>query len=185
MTTPISVETVAQVAEHSNIVAIKDTSPTLERAESLISATAGSKISIMQGNESLVLSSLERGAHGMVTALAGIAPEWHARLWNAARQRDAAVANEFNDRIVELWQMFRFEEVGRSIAAFTCSIKLALQRRGWLDRVDGMLPGFTPDEAFTRLIHEHLDRVGLPASLGRGLRVDPPHKQGGDKGAIA
>jgi 4-hydroxy-tetrahydrodipicolinate synthase len=185
MTTPIGVETVARVAEHANIVAMKDTSPTMERAESLIRATAATNISILQGNESLVLNSLQLGAHGMVTALAGIVPEWHAKLFNAVRDGNPESANQFNDRIVQLWQMFGFEDVGRSISSFACSIKLALQRRGWLENLDGMLTGFTPDEAFKRLIQEHLNRVGVPTSDGRELRIDPPHVLGGDQGAVA
>ena len=185
MITPIGVETVARVAEHANIVAMKDTSPTMERAESLIRETAAADISILQGNESLVLNSLQLGAHGMVTALAGIVPEWHAKLLDMVRSGDPESANQFNDRIVQLWQMFGFEDVGRSISSFTCAIKIALQRRGWLDNLDGMLTGFTPDEAFQRLIQEHLVRVGVPTSDGRELRVDPPHVLGGEQGAVA
>lgn len=185
MTTSIGVDTVARVAEHSNIVAIKDTSATIERMESLVRATASSDISILQGNESLVLNSLQLGAHGMVTALAGIVPEWHASLLEAMRRQDIAVAHQYNDRIVQLWQMFRFDEVASSISAFACAIKLALRQRGWLERLDGMLPGFVPDEAFERLIHEHLNQVCLPSPGDRELRIDPPHKVGGDQGAVA
>lgn len=185
MTTSIGVDTVACVAEHPNIVAIKDTSATIERMESLVRATATSDISILQGNESLVLNSLQLGAHGMVTALAGIVPEWHTALFEAMNRQDIPAAHQYNDRIVQLWQMFRFEEVGSSISAFACAIKMALRQRGWLDRLDGMLSGFVPDEAFERLIHEHLNRVCLPSRDGRELRIDPPHEAGGDQGAVA
>jgi dihydrodipicolinate synthase/N-acetylneuraminate lyase len=185
MTTPIGIETVARLAEHSNIVAIKDTSPNIERAAALIRAAGSADISIMQGNESLALGSLQLGAHGMVTALAGVVPEWHAALLDAVRRGDSKAANEHSERIVQLWQMFRFEDVGHSISAFACAIKLALRRRGWLERMDGMLEGFAPDDAFEQLIQEHLNRVGVPLSGGQVLRVDPPHVSGGDQGAVA
>jgi 4-hydroxy-tetrahydrodipicolinate synthase len=185
MTTPIDTETVARVAEHQNIVAMKDTSPNLERAEALMRATTSSNISILQGNESLAYTSLQLGAHGMVTALAGVVPEWHAALFDAVRRRDFEKANRYHEQITQLWQMFRFDEVGQSISAFTCAIKLALRRRGWLERLDGMLEGFVPSDAFERLILEHLDRAGVPFGEGRGLRADPPHLSGGDQGAVA
>jgi 4-hydroxy-tetrahydrodipicolinate synthase len=185
MTTPINPETVARVAEHPNIVAIKDTSPNLERAEALIRATTSSDISVLQGNESLAYTSLQLGAHGMVTALAGVVPEWHAALFDAVHARDFERANRYHEQIVQLWQMFRFAEVSESISAFTGAIKLALRRRGWLDGLDGMLEGFVPDDAFERLIMEHLDRAGVPAAAGRGSRIDPPHRCGGNQGAVA
>ena len=132
-----------------------------------------------------MLKSLLAGAHGTVTALAGVVPEWHAALLDAVRKRDLQAADRYNDRIVQLWQMFHFEEVGESISAFACAIKLALRRRGWLDRLDGMLAGFVPDEAFQRMIQEQLDRVDLPFRDGRDLRFDPPHVRDGDPGAVA
>jgi dihydrodipicolinate synthase/N-acetylneuraminate lyase len=185
MTTPLGTETVAEVAAHPNIVAIKDTSPDIERAEALIRATASADISILQGNESLALSSLQLGAHGMVTALAGVVPEWHAALFDAVRAHDLELAIRYNEQIVQLWQMFRIAEVSDSISAFTCAIKLALKRRGWLEGLDGMLAGFVPDEAFEGVIQELLNRVGVPLCDGRGLRMDPPHISGGDQGAVA
>jgi dihydrodipicolinate synthase/N-acetylneuraminate lyase len=185
MTTHICAETVARVAEHPNIVAMKDTSPNIERAEALIRATASAEISILQGNESLALSSLQLGAHGMVTALAGVVPEWHAAMFDAVRAHHLETAIRYNEQIVQLWQMFRIEEIAESISAFTRSIKLALRRRGWLENLDGMLAGYEPDVAFEGLILEHLNRVGVPLGDGRGLRIDPPHISGGDQGAVA
>lgn len=185
MTTQIDIDTVARISEHPNIVAMKDTSPTLERAQALVQATTSSNLSILQGNESLAYASLQSGAHGMVTALAGVVPEWHAALFDAVRERDFEKASLYHEQIVQLWQMFRLDEVGQSISAFTCTIKMALRRRGWLERLDGMLAGFAPSEAFERLIIEHLNRTGVPLGDGRGLRVDPPHITGGEQGAVA
>jgi dihydrodipicolinate synthase/N-acetylneuraminate lyase len=185
MTTPIDVETVVRVAKHPNIVAMKETSPNLDRAESLIRATAECEIAVLQGNESLVRQSLALGAHGMVTALAGVVPEWHLKLRDAVKVNDVQVAKVQNDRLVELWKMFQFDEVSRSISAFACAIKLALRRRGWLDQLDGMLSGFTADAAFEKMIDEHLNRVGVPRGDGRAIRLDLPHEIIGDQSAVA
>jgi 4-hydroxy-tetrahydrodipicolinate synthase len=185
MTTSIDVETVAQVARHENVVAVKDTSTTVERIQSLIAATRGVEVSILQGNESLAYESLKLGANGMVTALAGVVPEWHAKLLEAVKGNHAAAAHDYHTRIVELWNMFRFEEVSRSISSFACAIKLALRRRGWLDRLDGMLPGFTPDAKFIQLIEEHLTKAGVPTHDGRAFRMDQRHDMVGDQSAVA
>lgn len=185
MTTSIDVETAARVAGHVNVVAMKDTSTSVERVQLLMQALAPTGIAVLQGNESLVHESLKLGAHGMVTALAGVVPEWHVKLLDAFKAGHAATADECGERIVELWKMFRFEEVGRSISAFACAIKIALQRRGWLEQLDGMVPGFVPDAAFVRLIDEHLTNVGLPTQESRALRVDLPHELTGDQSAVA
>lgn len=174
MATPLEVDTVAQSAEHENIVAMKDTSPAVDRIAALAAATAHLDFPVMQGSEISLAESLAAGARGMATALAGVAPEWHVDLFHAARTSNAATVALSQRRIAELWEMFRFEQTGESISAFSASLKLALRRRGWLDSLAGMMPGFAVDAEFEQRIHQHLDAVGLPSDTGVSHRIDPP-----------
>ncbi|MEX0642994.1 MAG: dihydrodipicolinate synthase family protein [Pirellulales bacterium] len=169
MATPFDVEAVARAAHHPNIVGMKDSSHAIERVASMIEATADADFAVLQGNESLVYESMLLGAQGMATALAGVVPEWHAALYEAVRNRDLQSAEQYGDRIAQLREMFLMEEVSHSISAFTYSIKLALRRRGWLERLDGMLTGFTPDDSYKQMIHEYLNRVGVPSCNGHAL----------------
>ena len=162
MSTAISVETVARVAEHENIVAIKDTNPDIERTAALIEVTAGKDFSVFQGNEVLLLESLTRGAKGMVTAIANFAPESHADLYKTAIAGNITEAKRHQAQIVRLLEILFFEPVLGSISAFAACIKLAVKRRGWLDRTDVMLPGFVLDEGFQTMVQNHLAVLGVP-----------------------
>jgi 4-hydroxy-tetrahydrodipicolinate synthase len=172
MPTPIAVETIARLAEHPNVVAMKETSADENRLEALLRATRGAKLTVLQGSEPLLLRTLRGGGHGCVTALAAIAPEWHRDMlaaWRTGREGDAARAEL---RIVDLWQMFLLPQMKTSFGYFARSLMLAARARGWIDSTASMLPGFEPDESFDRAIDAHLKRIGffeLAADNGRSI----------------
>jgi dihydrodipicolinate synthase/N-acetylneuraminate lyase len=165
MVAAIEPDTVATLAVHPNIVAIKDTSPEPARIQAIMKAVAGLPIQVFQGNESLAYESYKLGSHGTVTALAGVVPEWHAELYRAATSDDAQRAISASERITNLWRMFRLEVVGTSISAFAYSLKLAMHRRGWLDSTEVMMPGFVPSDELKRQVIEHLVNVNAPAKM--------------------
>lgn len=183
--TPVEIETVVELAAHPNVVAIKDTSGTVERATTLLRATAGMKISVLQGSEGVLNESLAAGAHGAVAALACMAPEWFAGLYATHRKKDLEMANEFASRIRRLCGVFEFPEMGESIAAFAHAIKLGARKRGWLERVEGMLTGYKPATDFEKRVVNHFDGVGLPRLEGMNARRDSSHLGPGDHHAIA
>ena len=163
MPTPLSFETIALVAEHPNVVAVKHTSTSVEQVKSLVEAVAGRNITVLQGNELFLAESYFAGATGgMVTALAGVVPEWHVDLYRSLQASDQVAAQKSQQRILDLWQMFRVDSVQESISTFVFSLKSALQRRGWLDQLDAMMPGFVPSEELKREIARHLRIAGVP-----------------------
>ena len=182
MPTPLSVDTIAIVAAHPNVVAVKYTSTEIDKLPSLVTATAGTNLSVLQGNEKNLQLSYSAGATGgMVTALAGVVPEWHVCLYRALQEGNERTATEMQNRIVRLWRMLRIEAVQQSISAFTYSLKLALFRRGWIERLDGMMPGFVPDEGFRQEVNRQLDAAGVPdgsyhfQTESGCRRIDPPN----------
>lgn len=164
MTTPFAVETIARLAEHSNIVNYKDTSTDMSRLRQIIAATSGTSLKIYQGSESLILESLKGGAQGCVSALATISPEWHRQLIDAFRQENCPLAEQYQDRIDELLQLFKIPEVKTSLSHFVHTLKKGAQCRGWLTNPASLLAGFEPSEEFNRAILRILNDVQLNAS---------------------
>ena len=173
--TALNPETAAKAAEHPNIVAIKDTSPDMQRVQAMLAATSHSKIALLQGNETLIRDSLSLGAAGMVSALANVAPEWHADLYRAAQAHKRGEADEMQDRITRLWTMFKLEPIGKSIAAFTYSLRLGLERRGWLQNKFGIVEGFEPTDVFRHSLTDHFIACGVPTAGSFGVRIDAGH----------
>lgn len=161
MPTEFAVETVARLAEHPNIVAMKDTSADLDRFGELVAATAGTNLALLQGSERLIHQSMRLGGGGCVAAMAGVAPEWHVRLYKAHLDRQDDTAAAYQKRIVDLCELFRLKEIGQSFSYFSYALKSVLRRRGWLDSVCGMMPGFHPEEAFEQRVLEVLQAAGL------------------------
>jgi 4-hydroxy-tetrahydrodipicolinate synthase len=161
MPTPIAVETIAKLAAHPNVVAMKETSADEKRLEALLDATRGTTLTILQGSEPLLLRTLRGGGHGCVTALAAVAPEWHRDMvaaWRGGRLEEAARAE---GRIVDLWQMFLLPQMKVSFGYFSRSLMLAARARGWICPTVDMLPGFEPEPSFDAAIDAHLRRIGF------------------------
>lgn len=161
MPSVFEVETVARLAQHPNVVAFKESSGDGERMARLMDATRGTHLRVFQGNEPLLLSSLRAGAQGCVTALANIAPDWHRNVVAAWLAGDLAAAQTWQDRLSELWKMFRFPTTSESFGHFLHTMKLTLHRRGWIASADSFVPGFASDPMFDQAILEHVKKAGL------------------------
>lgn len=161
MQTAFGVEITARLMEHPNVVAMKDTSTDMERFAELLPVAVATKTALMQGSERLLLESFRHGAAGCVTALAGLAPRWHANLFRACREGDDQAAETEQQRIDRLWEIFRFDEMKTSFSYFARSLKLGLVAQGWISTAANTMPGFVPDAAFDEKVRRHLIEVGL------------------------
>jgi 4-hydroxy-tetrahydrodipicolinate synthase len=72
--------TVARLAAHDRIVAIKEASGSIERAQQIIAA-AGGGVKVLSGDDPLTLSILVAGGHGVISTAANVVPEKWAALW--------------------------------------------------------------------------------------------------------
>jgi 4-hydroxy-tetrahydrodipicolinate synthase len=161
MPSGFDVETVAKLAEHPNVVTVKDTTLESQRVAALIEATRGTELALFQGREAELQSSLTQGMTGCVTALAGMAPEWHNELYQAVQRGDSATAGTMQQRIDALTKLFKLDHAGQSFAHFAYMIRRGVQRRGWLKHTAGMVPGFKPEPAFTASIDRIVEESGL------------------------
>lgn len=170
MPTAFAVPTIARLAAHPNIIAIKDTNGgDHNRCAEILAATAGQSFQFYQGVEKLVLPTLEAGGHGCVVAQACIAPRWFRGLFAAWQAREPALAQDAQRQITELWQIFTRREVRQSFSHFLHTLKLPLYQRGVLATTRSAVPGVRFEPEFERMItdfmQEHLGRdAALPAA---------------------
>jgi 4-hydroxy-tetrahydrodipicolinate synthase len=170
MPTAFAVPTVARLAAHPNIVAIKDTNGSEHnRCAEILAATAGQAFEFYQGVEKLVLPTLEAGGHGCVVAQGCIAPRLFRGLFDAWRTGDRAGAAAVQQQLTALWEIFLRREVKQSFAHFLHTLKLPLQQRGVIATTAGAMPGVRFEPGFERMVAEfiavHLGAEAVPAAV--------------------
>ncbi len=161
MPSQFETETVLRLAQHPNIVAIKDSSATPETGIQLASALKNMPLSVFQGREPFILETLTAGGAGCVSALANIAPEWHRILYDAVHNNDLDKAVKFQKKILSLSRIFSLNDVKQSFAHFAYAIRCATQSRGWIKHTFGMIPGFKPSIEFKQSVLEITNECGI------------------------
>jgi 4-hydroxy-tetrahydrodipicolinate synthase len=96
----IDVATVAELAKHPKIVAVKEAGGSVERV-SRIRAVCG--ITVLCGDDSLTLPMMVCGAAGVVSVASNIAPRQVAEMVRAARGNDWLKARAMHDRLFSLF----------------------------------------------------------------------------------
>lgn len=159
VSTPIELETIEAVREHPNIIGMKETGANYERTTELLRCADGYDFIFMQGNEPYVVDSLQAGADGVLSALAGVWPELFVELVATARtdqtDRFRAAAATLNG----MCDVFKIMPTSESFSYFGWTLKRMLQYRGWLDNTNVRMPGFTPntdwETQLTTFLAEH------------------------------
>ncbi len=94
-------ETVERLAEHPNIVAIKEASGNLNQI-SQIHARCGEKITILSGDDGLTLPVLSVGGKGVVSVTGNIVPDKLNEMIDAFAAGDVKKALEIHEYLAEL-----------------------------------------------------------------------------------
>ncbi len=95
----LSVDLVARLADHPNIVGIKDTSGDLTFLYDVVSSTPSS-FSVFQGASELAIASLDAGADGMIAGPANVFPRAVAQLYDSYRAGDRERAKRLMNAVV-------------------------------------------------------------------------------------
>jgi 4-hydroxy-2-oxoglutarate aldolase len=95
----VEADTVARLAEHPNILGIKESSGNVPRVGEIIHATPRT-FQTLVGSASTLYPSLALGAAGAVLALACVLPERCVELYEAARAGDAERGTTLQDRLL-------------------------------------------------------------------------------------
>lgn len=116
-------ETVAGLADHPNIVGLKDSSGDLERLHRELALTEDEPFGVLVGHGGLLAQALEMGAAGGILALANVAPERASTVYERYADGDDDGARALNAQLVEL---------NRAITAEygIPGLKAAMRRRG-------------------------------------------------------
>ena len=97
----MTVGTMARLANHPNIIGVKDSTQDLARPLALRDA-AGEDFCQLSGEDATVLSFMANGGHGCISVTANVAPHLCAEMHTAWRRGDAAGALDFNQRLYPL-----------------------------------------------------------------------------------
>lgn len=95
----LSVDLVVRLADHPNVVGLKDTSGDLTFLYDVVESTPAS-FTVFQGASELAIASLDAGADGMIAGPANVFPRAVARLYDSYRAGDRTRAEELMNRVV-------------------------------------------------------------------------------------
>lgn len=94
-------ETVARLAEHPNIVGIKDATGDLARV-SWMRANIGGQFDLISGDDPSYLGYHAHGGVGVISVTSNVSPEGMVALHEAAQAGDYATARQWQDRLIGL-----------------------------------------------------------------------------------
>ena len=100
----IPVEAVVELSHHPNIIAIKESSGSLEKVMQMI-REAKEGFQVLVGSAPTLWPSFSAGAVGAVLAFANAAPYATVTIWEAHRSRDVDTARDWQARIAKAAQL--------------------------------------------------------------------------------
>lgn len=148
--TKMTPETVAQLTEVDNIVAIKEACNSVDQVSQILSLC---DITVLSGDDSLTLPMMAVGGAGVISVAANVAPAKMAELCKSFKQGDLERAQALHYELMPLFKGLFFE-------TNPMPVKAALARKGLIENVL-RLP-LTPmrAEPYSRL-EQVLDSLGL------------------------
>jgi 4-hydroxy-tetrahydrodipicolinate synthase len=116
----ISVATMARMAEHKNLVGVKDATGNIVRISQQREACGHDFIQFI-GNDDMAVASAAAGAHGCISVGSNVAPKQYADLQNALIKGDFASALKMQDKLMPLNEAL-FIESNPSPAKYALSL---------------------------------------------------------------
>ena len=113
----IATETVAAVAEHENIIGLKDSSGDLEYFLAAMRATPDDFL-LLQGYDALLVPSLRMGADGGVNALSNAVPEAFTELYETAEAERGATLQAAIADLFEACGAYGFAPAAKAALAY-------------------------------------------------------------------
>jgi 4-hydroxy-tetrahydrodipicolinate synthase len=95
----IEPDTVAKLAEHPQIVGIKDSSGDLQNTIELVKRAQSDSFSVLLGRDTLILAGLLFGTKGAIPATCNIAPKLCVGIYEAFQGGELSAARAFQDRL--------------------------------------------------------------------------------------
>ncbi len=146
-------DTVARLATHERIVAIKEATGSVERAQQIIASVNGS-INVLSGDDPSTLSILVAGGQGVICTGANVTPDKWAALWSHWKRGDVVSAAAIQAGLLGLHEAL-FLESNPGPA------KAALNLLGLVER-DIRLPLLWVSRPTQYRLAAELESLGLP-----------------------
>ena len=147
----IEPETIARMAEHPNIVAVKESTGSMDQASQIIALT---NLTVLSGDDSLTLPLLALGGRGVVSVVGNIVPGDVKKMLTAFEEGDIASAQMWHQKLFPLCR----DLLGLSTNPIP--IKAAMQALG-RDTGDVRLPMTPLSEPGRESLNKTLAKYGL------------------------
>ncbi len=145
-------ETVIRLAEHPNIIAIKDATGDVARGKALIDAV-GDKLAVLSGDDATAPELMLQGGKGNISVTANVAPAAMKAVCDAAMVGDRAATEKANAPLLMLHERLFVE-------ANPIPVKWAMAEMGLME--NGIRLPLTPlSDAAQPLVREALQYAGL------------------------
>ena len=145
-------KTVAKLAEHPNIVAIKEAAGNMAQMVEL-AALCGDKLDIYSGEDALTVPFISMGAAGTISVLSNVAPKLSVEMTDKALAGDFAGAAALQCKLLGLINAL-FSEVN------PIPVKAAVSRMGFCE--DYLRLPLTPMEDHTReVLYAEMRKLGI------------------------
>ncbi len=124
----IPVDIIRRLADHPNIVGLKDSERDLERMAQCIDIAQGrDDFAYFCGWAAQSAHSLELGGNGIVPSTGNYVPEMFSQLYDAAVRGDMATANRLQDETNEIAKIY---QQGRTLGQSLTALKVMMQTKG-------------------------------------------------------
>ncbi|MGI6037386.1 MAG: dihydrodipicolinate synthase family protein [Limnochordia bacterium] len=120
----IPVDVIAKLAQHPNIIGMKDTSGNITQVGLLVRATRGENFAVLAGSANHFLPALAVGAQGGILALANIAPDECCQIYQLYQAGKIQEAQDLHLQVIKVNQAIT---AGMGIAG----LKYAMELRGY------------------------------------------------------
>jgi len=118
----LTAETIVKLADHPNIVAVKEASGTVEIADAVMGSGAG--LAVLSGDDALTLPMMVLGATGVVSVVSNVLPE------RMRRMVDAALAGDFTGALAEHRQLAGLSRALLTLEPNPVGVKAAMRFLG-------------------------------------------------------
>ena len=146
----IAPETVAELAELKNIVAIKEASGSIDQASSILTKC---NIDLLSGDDALTVPIMSIGGCGIISVVANIVPDKMAALTSAMMKGNLPVAEQLHRELYSLCKSM-FVETNPT------PVKAALAMMGKIKEIY-RLPLVPMNEANKDIVRKELEKAGL------------------------
>ncbi len=148
----LALETVLRLADLPRVVAIKEATGNILRAQSIARAL-GDRLMILSGDDALTIAMMAVGGHGVVSVASNVAPHLVSASVRAMQAGDVAAARQLHQKLLPLYEaLFVESNPGPVKAAMALMGKLAVEIR---------LPMVWPTERTQQVLREAMSPLGL------------------------